>query len=78
SGSFAEVYRGDWTRPSGSFAEVYRGDWTRPCAVKKLRGLTRRRQLQDFYREAQILQMLNHNGIVQVHTTELSAQFHDP
>mmetsp|Transcript_24146 Transcript_24146/g.57565 ORF Transcript_24146/g.57565 Transcript_24146/m.57565 type:complete len:881 (+) Transcript_24146:43-2685(+) len=51
---------------SGSFAEVYRGDWTRPCAVKKLRGLTRRRQLQDFYREAQILQMLNHNGIVQL------------
>jgi hypothetical protein len=35
---------------------VYRGEWTRPCAIKKLRGLTRRRQLQDFYREAQILQ----------------------
>jgi tRNA A-37 threonylcarbamoyl transferase component Bud32 len=51
---------------SGSFAEVYRGEWTRPCAIKKLRGLTRRRQLQDFYREAQILQMLNHNGIVQL------------
>ena len=35
---------------SGSFAEVYRGEWTRPCAIKKLRGLTKRRQLQDFYR----------------------------
>ena len=51
---------------SGSFAEVYRGEWTRPCAIKKLRGLTKRRQLQDFYREAQILQMLNHAGIVQM------------
>mmetsp|Transcript_61083 Transcript_61083/g.144131 ORF Transcript_61083/g.144131 Transcript_61083/m.144131 type:complete len:846 (-) Transcript_61083:226-2763(-) len=51
---------------SGSFAEVYRGEWTRPCAIKKLRGLTRRRQLQDFYREAQILQMLNHSGVVQL------------
>ena len=51
---------------SGSFAEVYRGEWTRPCAIKKLRGLTKRRQLQDFYREAQILQMLNHAGIVQL------------
>lgn len=51
---------------SGSFAEVYRGEWTRPCAIKKLRGLTKRRQLQDFYREAQILQMLNHAGVVQL------------
>ena len=51
---------------SGSFAEVYRGEWTRPCAIKKLRGLTKRRQLQDFYREAQILQMLNHTGVVQL------------
>ena len=51
---------------SGSFAEVYRGEWARPCAIKKLRGLTKRRQLQDFYREAQILQMLNHPGIVQL------------
>jgi serine/threonine protein kinase len=51
---------------SGSFAEVFRGEWTRPCAVKKLRGLTRRRQLQDFYREAQILSMVHHPGVVQL------------
>ena len=34
---------------------MYYGQWTRPCAIKQMRGMTKRRQLRDFYREAEIL-----------------------
>jgi hypothetical protein len=37
------------------FAQVYQGYWKRPCAIKKMRGMTKRRQLKDFYRESEIL-----------------------
>jgi len=51
---------------SGSFAEVYRGEFKLPVAVKKIKGSVQQRELLEFVREGEMLRCVSHPCIVKL------------
>mmetsp|Transcript_50183 Transcript_50183/g.117859 ORF Transcript_50183/g.117859 Transcript_50183/m.117859 type:complete len:490 (-) Transcript_50183:109-1578(-) len=51
---------------TGSFAEVFKGEWRLPCAIKKMKGSLSREQMAEFAREADLMRSLRHPGIVRL------------
>jgi len=49
---------------AGAFSEVFEGEWRVPCAIKKIRTMTKQHDMDNFHREAQILRMIHHPGVV--------------
>jgi len=56
---------------SGTFAEVFRGEWRIPVAVKRMRGPMGQKELTEFIREGEMVRTLSHPNVVKligVHT----------